>query len=67
MIRILLFLSLLHTLPARAEGIAVVDFQRASQTVREGTQIQDQLRSIQESQQAKIKDMEMQLNTLTKN
>jgi len=63
MIRILLFLSLFLSLPAWAQGgtIAVVDFQLASQTVREGTQIQAELRTLQQSREARIKDMEKQI------
>jgi outer membrane protein len=62
MLRIFLFLSLFVSLPSWAQsGIAVVDFQKASQTVKEGKNIQAELMRIKDASQAKIKDLEAQI------
>ena len=59
---ILLALGLLVASPAKAEGgIAVVDFQRASQEVKEGAQIQTELMELQRSRQERMNDMEKQI------
>jgi outer membrane protein len=61
MIRIFLFLSLFVSTPALAQvNIAVVDFQKASQTVKEGKQIQADLKTMQQGQQSRLQDMEKQ-------
>ena len=61
MIRLLLFVSLFVSLPAWAQAnIAVVDFQRASQSVKEGKQIQADLMTMQQGQQKRLQDMEVQ-------
>ncbi len=61
MTRLFLFLSLFISLPAWAQAnIAVVDFQRASQTVNEGKKIQSDLMTMQQGQQARLQDMEKQ-------
>ena len=61
MTRILLFVSLFLSLPAWAQAnIAVVDFQVASQSVKEGKEIQAQLMTMQQGQQQRLQDMEKQ-------
>jgi outer membrane protein len=61
MIRIFLFLSLFVSTPALAQvNIAVVDFQKASQTVKEGQQIQADLKTMQQGQQSRLQDKEKQ-------
>jgi outer membrane protein len=61
MTRILLFVSLFLSLPAWAQAnIAVVDFQKASQAVKEGKEIQAQLMTMQQGQQKRLADMETQ-------
>jgi outer membrane protein len=59
---ILVALGMLIASPALAQAnIAVVDFNRASQVVDEGTKIQAELMELQRARQDRISDMEKQL------
>jgi len=59
---ILLMLGLFAASPAHAQGvIAVVDFNRASQEVQEGAQIQTELMELQRTRQERMNDMEKQI------
>jgi len=61
-IRIFLFLSVFLPVSAHAQvTIAVVDFQKASQAVQEGAQIQAELNKMQQLAASQIKDMEKQI------
>ena len=59
---ILMVLGMLVASPAYAQGkIAVVDFNRASQEVNEGAQIQAELMELQRTRQERMNDMEKQI------
>ena len=60
--RVLAFTLLFAFCPAHAgDKIAIVDFNRASQVVREGALIQGELMQLQRSKEASIKEMEAQI------
>ena len=53
--------ALLSAQTAMAGGIAVVDFNKAGSLVKDGNRIQSELRELQTSREARIKEMEAQI------
>ena len=59
--RTIFLAALLSTQTALAGGIAVVDFNKAGSLVKDGNRIQAELRELQTSREARIKEMEAQI------